>query len=366
MARVISRAGLGLALACIAGSAQAGLEVCNESGQLQSVAIGFKGDTDWTSEGWWNIEPGSCATLVPGDLTKRYYYYFTETAGRPFDSQNFEFCTTAEIFTIVGDTDCETRGFVTENFREIDTGETATAFTLTLAKPEAPASDAPVADGKGPGGGRVTQGGTGTPPPAGTALPALSSDLAPGRNGTPITVEALFQGCELEDGKAYCSFHAQGRKLRVFYGGPTPDTLLYALEDWVVNTPVLLEADRVGVEALQTDVVVRRVTPKPGSDADATLRAALQGDWLSEQDQRIGFTIRGSELYTRYDGDYRGARFVALAATCDAAQGRGPVLVQTKLKDGSTACFIVERAENGVLELTDPSRGAKLRYLADR
>jgi len=176
----------------------------------------------------------------------------------------------------------------------------------------------------------------------------------------------LFQGCELEDGRAYCGFHAEGRKLRAFYGGPTPDAMLHALEHMAVNTPVRLQGDRVGSEALETAVVLREVTPTPGSDPNASLRAAMQGDWVSEQDSRIGFTIRGSELYTRYDGDFRGARFMQLAETCDAARGAGPVLVQTKLSDKSSACFVIVSVEEDAMELSAPERGTRLRYLASR
>ncbi len=361
-----------LVLAALAGAlptaAATGLEICNETEVLQSVAIGYKGGRDWTSEGWWNIEPGDCATLVTGGLTKRYYYYHAFSS-QGFASQNYVFCTKDKAFTIVGDTDCEGRGYETTRFREIDTGETAIDFTLTLpeagAVPEPGGTAVISASGSGPGG--IARGEDGTS--AASAAPVLTdlaSGTAAGTHGAPFALDALFQGCELEDGRAYCGFHAEGRKLRAFYAGPTLAGMLHALEAMPVNTPVRLQGDRLGARDLQTAVVLRAVTPMPGSDPDAGLRAAMQGDWISQQDQRIGFTIRGSELYTRYDGAYRGARFMRLAATCDAAKGAGPVLVQTKLKDRSTACFVVEKVADGVMELTDPSRGARLRYVADR
>ena len=58
----------GLLALGLAGTAEAGLEICNNTSLEQTVAIGYKGDTDWTSEGWWNIAPGACSTLVDGDL----------------------------------------------------------------------------------------------------------------------------------------------------------------------------------------------------------------------------------------------------------------------------------------------------------
>ena len=65
---------LAVALASFAGAVRAELQICNETNDVQAVSIGYKGEADWTSEGWWNIDPGDCATPVPGDLTKRYYY----------------------------------------------------------------------------------------------------------------------------------------------------------------------------------------------------------------------------------------------------------------------------------------------------
>lgn len=353
VARVIVLRAAALMLLLAAQDAQAGLEICNETGQRQSVAIGYKGDTDWTSEGWWNIAPGACATPVGSDLDKRYYYYFAESAGARFASQNYVFCTKSEEFTIIGDTDCEDRGYTTERFREIDTGETAVAFTLTMP-------EVPVAGSFGPGGGTVAR------VPVSVTPDEISSDFPTGRYGTPVALQALFQGCELEAGRALCGFHGGGRKLRAFYDGATPEAMLLALETMPVNTQVWLEGDRIGAENIETTLVLRKVTPRIADDADAALLDALQGDWQSDQDRRIGVSIRGSELYTRSDGDYRGARFLRLAPSCDAAPGVGPVLVQTYLKDGASRCDVIERADGKVLELRDPASGARLRYRADR
>lgn len=370
MGSVGNRFVLALGLALTAGGAQAGLEICNKTELLQSISIGYKGDTDWTSEGWWNIEPGECAQVVAGDLTKRFYYYYAESPGVTFESQNYEFCTSDEVFTIVGDTDCEKRGYDVERFREIDTGETAREFTLSLVEkglPEAPPGTGSVGTASGPGGGGTSQSTDVAPEVASIEVETgdLTSDLPPGRHGTPFSVTALFQGCELEDGKAFCSFHADGIKLRAFYTGPTPERLMYALEQMAVNTPVRLQGDRAERQSLQTAVVLREVVADPTADSDAALRRDLQGDWVSEQDRRIGFTIRGSELYTRYDGEFRGARFLQIAPSCSASRGKGPVLVQTKLRDGSKACFVINSVRSGIMELFDPGRGAVLRYVKD-
>ena len=119
----------GVAPVATAGS---GLKICNQTAFVQGVSIGYEGDQGWTSEGWWNIDPKACATVISGDLTKQYYYYRAEIDGGPFDAGTFNFCTSPQEYTIVGDSDCEARGYVTEAFAEINVGQGVTAFVFTL------------------------------------------------------------------------------------------------------------------------------------------------------------------------------------------------------------------------------------------
>ncbi len=123
--------GLGLTLGTSLPAA-ADLEICNNTGYLASVAIGYSSGDTWVSEGWWNIEGGDCATVVDGDLPLRYYYLYAEhdEVGGGW-SDEYYFCTSDNKFTIVGDTNCESRGYNTTGFVEIDT-EDALDFTFTL------------------------------------------------------------------------------------------------------------------------------------------------------------------------------------------------------------------------------------------
>ena len=371
-ARHITAALLFGAMVGLAGTAEAGFKVCNKTELTQSVAIGYKGDTDWTSEGWWNIKPGDCATLITGDLKKRYYYYYAEADGREFQSQNYVFCTKNDAFTIVGDTDCEKRGFETVRFREVDTGETDINYTLSVVEdtqvtPETGGSNTDTASAVGPGGGSTqNMSEAAVEPSVEITASDLQSGLPPGRYGEPFTVKALFQGCELEDGKPYCGFHTGGGKLRAYYSGPTPEGMMFALETMEVSTPVRLEGDRIGPIGLQSAVILRKVVPDSTGDPDISLRAAMQGDWVSEQNPKIGFTIRGSELYTRYNGDFRGVRFLQIADGCPQGGGVGPALMQTRVSNGQRACFVIRKMANGVMELTEPQQGLDLRYIAKR
>ncbi|MEM1409975.1 MAG: DUF1036 domain-containing protein, partial [Pseudomonadota bacterium] len=122
----------------IAKPSFAELRLCNDTDELQSVALGYRGETDWSSRGWWNIEPGGCATVIEGKLTQRYYYYYADSPSGGFRGQRFVFCVSETAFEITGDTDCPDRGYQEEDFREIDTGETETASVLK-AWPNSPA-----------------------------------------------------------------------------------------------------------------------------------------------------------------------------------------------------------------------------------
>ncbi|MCP3971474.1 MAG: DUF1036 domain-containing protein [Rhodobacteraceae bacterium] len=345
-------------------AAQAGLEICNNTDQVQSVAIGYKGDTDWMSEGWWNIDPGECAVLVSGNLSKRYYYYHADSRDGGFRGQNFGFCTHDDAFEIVGDTDCGKRGYDEADFREIDTGETATSFTLTLVD----SGSSPAGGAKGPGGGGdgevATQSVTETPVETDVTVDdtALETGMPPGRHGEPFELAALFQGCELEDGRAYCGFHSDGVKLRAYYRGPTPKDLLYALEMMPMNAPVTVTGDRLDGDRMHAAVVLRGVDPRAGGDAYTDLRETLQGDWVLSSDRESEITIRGSEIHVRYEGVFRLTRFLKLADRCEGLRGAGPVLIQTSLRDRRPKCYGVARADTRTLELVPVKGGDTLRF----
>ena len=131
-------------LATAASVASAELRVCNDTsyiqaisvgynnGNIQAISVGYNNGNNFVSEGWWNIDPGSCATPIQGDLQTRYYYYRAEIDGGKFNGEDYMFCTSTVEYTIVGDKNCGGRGYDRESFREIDTGANHTSYTLTL------------------------------------------------------------------------------------------------------------------------------------------------------------------------------------------------------------------------------------------
>jgi len=125
----ISFAGL---LVAATTAAQAELIICNNTAYTQGVSIGYNSGDQWVSEGWWNVSPGACSTVVGGDLRQRYYYYRAEIDGGPFRGEDYYFCTTPSEYTIYGDGNCAARGYDREAFSQIDTGQSNTKYTLTL------------------------------------------------------------------------------------------------------------------------------------------------------------------------------------------------------------------------------------------
>jgi uncharacterized membrane protein len=124
-------AALGFGLSSTA--ALADLKLCNKTDSRVGVALGYKDKEGWASEGWWNIGPNNCETLLKGPLIARYYYIFAVDydKGGSWGGKSM-MCTRDKIFTIRGITDCESRGYQKTGFFEVDTGE-ETDWTISLS-----------------------------------------------------------------------------------------------------------------------------------------------------------------------------------------------------------------------------------------
>lgn len=104
--------------------AQADLKICNKTANMVGVALGYKDQKGWASEGWWNVDPNVCQTLLEGPLIARYYYIFAidyKEGGSWGGSAMM--CTREKLFTIRGIKDCEKRNAKRTGFYEVDTGE---------------------------------------------------------------------------------------------------------------------------------------------------------------------------------------------------------------------------------------------------
>jgi uncharacterized membrane protein len=127
MAACVAALGLSiLAAPLTADAAKADFRVCNGTQSLVGVAIGYRAEAGWTTEGWWRIPATTCKSIIEGPLSSRYYYLYAEDAdgnGRWAGSINL--CIAENEFKIAGVKDCFQRGYQRMGFREYDTGEQA-------------------------------------------------------------------------------------------------------------------------------------------------------------------------------------------------------------------------------------------------
>ena len=115
------------------GPALADFKMCNNTESRVGVALGYKDQEGWASEGWWTIEPQKCLTLLKGNLIAKYYYVFAVDyeKGGSWGGKAM-LCTRDKVFTIRGTDNCVERGYQKTGFFEVDTGE-ETDWTVSLA-----------------------------------------------------------------------------------------------------------------------------------------------------------------------------------------------------------------------------------------
>ncbi|MEP4705459.1 MAG: DUF1036 domain-containing protein [Hyphomicrobiales bacterium] len=120
--------------------ARADLRLCNKTDSKISVAIGYKGEEGWRTEGWWNFTPGvganSCKVLLAGPLRSRFYYVYALdiTNGGEWGGEA-KLCTQKKEFTIDGIKECIPRGYEQTGFFEVDTGKQE-IWTIQLTDPD--------------------------------------------------------------------------------------------------------------------------------------------------------------------------------------------------------------------------------------
>ena len=101
-------------------SAQADLRVCNQTSSRVGLAVGYRDPQGWLTEGWFNLRPNNCESVLKGELNFKYYYIHGvdydrggEWSGRSF------MCTNEREFSIRGIENCLVRGFDRTGFFEI-------------------------------------------------------------------------------------------------------------------------------------------------------------------------------------------------------------------------------------------------------
>ncbi len=134
---------LSLAAGTAASPALADLRMCNLTASRVGIALGFRDQQGWITEGWWNLAPRGCETLLKGTLAARFYYVYAVDYDRGGEwSGRSLMCTRDREFTIRGVEDCFARGFDRQGFFEVDTGEQK-SWTIQLTDPTRPGAAPP-------------------------------------------------------------------------------------------------------------------------------------------------------------------------------------------------------------------------------
>jgi uncharacterized membrane protein len=159
-----------LLLAASALPAKADFRLCNNTGSRVGVAIGYKDNEGWTTEGWWNVSTRSCETLLRGALVARYYYIYAVDYDRGGEwSGKAYMCSREKEFTIRGTENCLARGYDRTGFFEVDTGEQR-SWTVQLTDAAEQPPDRPLAP-RAPPPGPSRPPTTLSPPPPGGGKP---------------------------------------------------------------------------------------------------------------------------------------------------------------------------------------------------
>ena len=331
-------------------AAVAGLEICNQTGVKQSVSVGYKQSGDWVSEGWWNIEPGACAEPIGGELKNRYYYYRATATGQEFTG-DYTFCTQGNAYTIVGDTECEARGYRTEDFKAIDTGKTARSFSFALTAANTGARDSTAKQGK------TTT--LAAPQPASNVM---QSGLIRGTYGEPYTDVLMFQGCDFYDGFEACTFIGNGWKFFAEYDEPTPRAFLSRLEALPLNTPMSVTGDLTFYGDSSAQLAITEIEIMTGSDPYAHLRQAMQGNWVSVDDPNATLYIQGAEMHNYYKNEFMDTMYLDVQSDCPDSAGAGPVMIQTSQQYRDNYCYLIDNLEGGWMDLIFMGHEALLSY----
>ncbi|MCH2093762.1 MAG: DUF1036 domain-containing protein, partial [Rhodobacteraceae bacterium] len=287
-------------------------------------------DGAWVSEGWWGVEPFDCREVISEDLTRAFYYWRATNVHGAFRDDAFSFCTEGSAFTIVGDHDCEGRGYRKEQFRE-EKLNGATDYYITLTAEDAPSGTVQIQD-----------------------------SAAPGTYGEPYSVQGRLEGCFYEADDLYCEVTADGWFYIAPSYHPTGSWVFEGLEALEPGSEVVIHGDMVSVDGVNAEVTIReydiiRVPVAPPADDLAWLMTHLQGIWTSNEDSGYSMIIGGTQLDEIYDSNLIQRSFFELHPSCAASNGAGPVIIAYPEPDEGQgpSCFLVTETGRNSLGLID-------------
>ena len=188
---------------------------------------------------------------------------------------------------------------------------------------------------------------------AGAAL--ADPSFAPGTHGQPFSVQGLMQACVTDEAGDFCAIYAEGWRFIVSPTGPTPPELYHLLTVLPPNAPITLTGDMIDIGDITATVAVSDI--KPDFDANARLRAMLQGHWASYDETDI-VQIDGAEWSVSQDDNVVSVSVLQLRPACgDGAEQPAPVVVLQEMGGDpeATTCYRINAIGLDTLDLTDLS-----------
>ncbi len=319
----------------LVGPAWAELEICNDTAARHKIAIGYKQDGHWVSEGWWQLAPSACIAAVKGDLDFRFYYFRAESPGRLFQHDRLSFCTRDGLFTIAGDNDCARRGYEKSYFAKIDVGRGTTHYSQSLS--------------------------THSIQSEGQAEAKIPS--SPGTWGLPFKGEAMFHGCSpvFRGTERFCAFVGAGRVFTVTEDSRTPAEIFTILRNMTPGTPVQIEGDWFSLYDNAVSLVLRSVQERAPNTQDQ-IHKKLQGEWYSVVDPNDEFTVVGSGRQNRYRGALTSMEYLSVMPYCGEFNTKGQYLYAWDSQGGTGLCYAIKEVSEMELVLIYLPRGTELRY----
>lgn len=122
-----------------------GLELCNQSGTRIYSAVGMQKNGNWSSKGWWAIDPDQCVRPITLSLKGLDAHYYALKEAPPTKGKDkaedlrlrsvatipAQFCIAEAQFSALGRDYCFEGGYSVANFRPLPTDKDGTSVTLT-------------------------------------------------------------------------------------------------------------------------------------------------------------------------------------------------------------------------------------------
>ena len=96
-------------------------------------------EANWLTQGWTQVLPGECASVLPGPVTKGDYYVFARSIDAhqgptKYFSGSARFCTLPDDFSVEGRENCALRGYDSHDFIRVSV-KAGTDWTTTFGEP---------------------------------------------------------------------------------------------------------------------------------------------------------------------------------------------------------------------------------------